>query len=65
MKDITKASNFCNDFTYHDHYFIEGVIETNHVDHFKIEVSIEIVFIHADMCIRVLGVIDDMSLKVI
>ena len=64
MKAIKKILGFCNEITFKDHYFIEGVLELNHLRAYTGNVSFESVFVHEDNRIRVLGVIDDISLMV-
>ena len=65
MKPTKEILNFCNEFTFYDHYKIDWVIELNYVHDYIINVLSESDFKHEDNRIKKLGIIDDISLKVI
>ena len=56
---------FCKKFNNYDHYNVKRVIELSHVRDCVVNVLWEWDFLIKRTCIRVLGVIDDMSLMVI
>ena len=64
MKTIQEVLDFCNAFTFLHHYNIERVIELNHARDCVISVLSKCDFISEDKIIRVLGIIDDISLMV-
>ena len=61
MKTIREVLNFCYEFTFYDQNSVERVIELKHVLDCITNVLFED-FINEDHCIRVLGLIDDISL---
>ena len=65
MKTIKEVLGFCNEFTFYDQYSIENVVELNHVRDCVIIVLTECDNFDENLQIRVLGVIDDISLMVI
>ena len=65
MTTIKEVLDFWNEFTFHDQYNIETLIELNHVRHCVISVLSECHFISPDQFIRALGVIGDISLMII
>ena len=65
MKTTKEISNFCNEFTFYDHYNFERVIELNYIRNYLINVISESEFKHDDNRIRVMSIIDDISLMVL
>ena len=65
METIKDVSDFCSEFTCHNRYNVEKVIELNHVRDGNTNVFPENGFINYDFRIRVLFVIEDIPLMVI
>ena len=65
MTSIKEVLDFCNEFTSYDHYQIDRVIELNYIRDYIIIILAEIDFKHEGNRIRALGIIVDISLKVI
>ena len=65
MKTIKDVSTFCNDFTFYEQYYIERAIELNHVRDCLIRILSKCDFMSEDKFIRVVGVMDDVSLMVL
>ena len=65
MKTTKENLIFCNEFTLYDHYIIDQVIELNYFREFINNVLSQSDFKHEDNRIKVMGIINDISLKVI
>ena len=65
MKTTKNLLCFCNQFTFLDHYNIDRIIELNYVRDCKLKVLSKCDLIDEILQVRVLDVIDDISLKVI
>ena len=64
MKIFKEVLDFCNEFTFYDHYNIERVLEINRVCDCLISVLSENDFIRADKIIRLVVKTDDISVVV-
>ena len=60
-----KVLDFCNVCTFNDHHIFQRVVEMNHACVGNIDVLTECDFISEDKIIKVLAVLDDLSVLVI
>ena len=65
MKTIKEVMGFCNEFTFYDQYSIESVVELNHVRDRVVSMLTQCDHFDENPQIRVLAVLDDISLMII
>ena len=65
MKTFKEVLNFCTDSTIYNHYSIERDLELNHMGDCIVDNLSEYVFMDEKHYLRVLGIVDDISLTFI